>query len=68
MIGEVPDEEYLIPLGLADVKREGSDVSIVAVAGAVQAALAAAMLWARRASPVRSSTRERSFPLTWRRS
>ena len=40
--GEVPDEEYLIPLGLADVKREGSDVSIVAVAGAVQAALEAA--------------------------
>jgi len=27
--GEVPDEEYLIPLGKADVKREGSDCSIV---------------------------------------
>jgi acetoin:2,6-dichlorophenolindophenol oxidoreductase subunit beta len=40
--GEVPDEDYLIPIGLGDVKREGSDVSIVAVAGAVPAALGAA--------------------------
>ena len=28
--GEVPEEEYLIPLGLADVKREGTDVSLIA--------------------------------------
>lgn len=27
--GEVPEEEYLIPIGVADVKREGSDVTIV---------------------------------------
>ncbi|MCS6982426.1 MAG: pyruvate dehydrogenase complex E1 component subunit beta [Flavobacteriales bacterium] len=27
--GPVPEEEYLIPLGKADVKREGSDVTIV---------------------------------------
>jgi pyruvate dehydrogenase E1 component beta subunit len=27
--GEVPDEEYTIPIGEADVKREGSDVTIV---------------------------------------
>ncbi|MBL8020586.1 MAG: pyruvate dehydrogenase complex E1 component subunit beta [Leptospirales bacterium] len=27
--GEVPDEEFLIPLGKADVKREGSDFTIV---------------------------------------
>jgi pyruvate dehydrogenase E1 component beta subunit len=27
--GEVPDEEYTIPLGAADVKREGSDVTII---------------------------------------
>jgi pyruvate dehydrogenase E1 component beta subunit len=27
--GEVPEAEYLIPLGVADVKREGSDVTIV---------------------------------------
>ena len=28
--GEVPDEEYHIPLGLGDVKRAGKDVTIVA--------------------------------------
>jgi len=28
--GEVPEEEYHIPLGLSDVKREGKDVTIVA--------------------------------------
>jgi pyruvate dehydrogenase E1 component beta subunit len=28
--GEVPEEEYTIPLGLADVKREGADVTVVA--------------------------------------
>ncbi len=27
--GEVPEEEYLIPLGKADIKREGTDVTIV---------------------------------------
>ena len=27
--GEVPDDEYLIPLGKADVKREGADVTLV---------------------------------------
>jgi pyruvate dehydrogenase E1 component beta subunit len=27
--GEVPDEEYLIPIGKADLKREGSDCSII---------------------------------------
>ncbi|MFC1671560.1 alpha-ketoacid dehydrogenase subunit beta [Planctomycetota bacterium] len=27
--GEVPDEEYVIPLGEADVKREGSDLTII---------------------------------------
>jgi pyruvate dehydrogenase E1 component beta subunit len=27
--GEVPDEEYTIPLGVADVKREGTDVTVI---------------------------------------
>ena len=31
MKGEVPDEEYTIPIGLADVKREGEDATIIAV-------------------------------------
>jgi pyruvate dehydrogenase E1 component beta subunit len=29
MKGEVPDEEYTIPIGKADVKRQGSDVTIL---------------------------------------
>ena len=40
--GPVPDEDYTIPLGVADVKREGSDVTIVALAWLVHEALAAA--------------------------
>ncbi len=39
---EIPDEEYLIPFGKAEVKREGDDVTIVAVAGSVPHALTAA--------------------------
>jgi pyruvate dehydrogenase E1 component beta subunit len=27
--GEVPDEEYVVPIGRADVKREGTDLTIV---------------------------------------
>ncbi len=41
--GEVPeDDEFLIPLGKADVKREGSDITIIAHGGCVLAALKAA--------------------------
>ena len=40
--GEVPDEEYLIPLGVADVKREGADVSLIGHGRAVITALNAA--------------------------
>ncbi len=39
---EVPEEEYLIPLGVADVKREGSDISLVAHGRAVITSLQAA--------------------------
>ena len=38
----VPEEEYTIPLGVADIKREGSDVTIVAIGGMVPLALEAA--------------------------
>ena len=38
----VPEEEYTIPLGVADIKREGSDATIVALGGMVPRALAAA--------------------------
>ncbi|MBP2076102.1 MULTISPECIES: alpha-ketoacid dehydrogenase subunit beta [Oceanobacillus] len=39
---EVPEEEYSIPLGKADVKREGTDITIVATAIMVHKALEAA--------------------------
>ena len=41
-LGEVPEEEYTTPFGVADVKREGSDVTVVALAGMNRPALAAA--------------------------
>jgi len=42
---EVPDDpEFLVPIGVADVKQEGTDVTIVGVAGGVAVAMAAATL------------------------
>jgi len=40
--GEVPEGDYVIPIGVADVKREGADVSLIAHGRAVLTALAAA--------------------------
>jgi len=40
--GEVPEEEYVVPLGKADIKKEGSDVTVVALARMVHVALDAA--------------------------
>jgi len=40
--GDVPDGDYVIPFGVADVKRMGSDVTIVATGWMVQKSLAAA--------------------------
>jgi len=42
--GPVPEEEYTIPLGVANVKREGEDITIVATSSMVQVALGAAEL------------------------
>jgi pyruvate dehydrogenase E1 component beta subunit len=42
--GPVPEEEYLVPLGVADVKRSGTDITLVATSSMVQVALAAAEL------------------------
>jgi pyruvate dehydrogenase E1 component beta subunit len=45
--GEVPEEEFTIPLGLAEVKRAGKDVTIVAWSRSTQFALQAAELLAK---------------------
>jgi len=37
--GDVPEEEYTIPLGVADIKREGKDVTVVATSYMVKLAL-----------------------------
>lgn len=39
---EVPEEEYLIPLGKADIKREGKDITVVGLLRTVHSALGAA--------------------------
>jgi pyruvate/2-oxoglutarate/acetoin dehydrogenase E1 component len=40
--GEVPEGDYVVPLGVADVKRQGREVTIVATSRMVHVALAAA--------------------------
>ena len=40
--GEIPEEEYTIPLGKADIKREGTDVTVVATGMQVHFALSVA--------------------------
>src|SRR5215210_1296488 len=44
--GEVPEDEYLIPLGTADVKRAGSDISLIAHGRAALTCLQAAEILA----------------------
>jgi len=46
--GEVPEEEYAVPFGVADVKREGADVTVVATLYMVHKALKAAKLLAEK--------------------
>jgi len=40
--GEIPEQEYTVPLGVADIKREGTDVTIIAYSRMVLFALEAA--------------------------
>lgn len=46
-LGEVPAGEYVVPIGVADVKRNGKDVTVVAYAQGVHLALQAARQLAR---------------------
>jgi len=39
LAGEVPEEEYTVPFGVADIKREGKDVTVVATSYMVKHAL-----------------------------
>ena len=42
--GNVPEDDYVIPFGVADVKREGDDVTLIATSSMVYVALDAALL------------------------
>ena len=44
MKGPVPSDDYTIPFGVADIKRAGTDITIVATSSMVQVALGAAQL------------------------
>src|SRR5438874_2797947 len=44
--GEVPDEDYVVPLGKADIKRQGRDLSIITYGIGVHLALEASELLA----------------------
>ena len=46
--GEVPDEDYLIPIGKADVKRDGRDITIVSYSRTLLFALEAAEILSQR--------------------
>jgi pyruvate dehydrogenase E1 component beta subunit len=46
--GPVPEEEYTIPLGVAEVKRQGREVTVIAISKMVSEALAAAEDLARQ--------------------
>ncbi|MGV2481684.1 UNVERIFIED_CONTAM: alpha-ketoacid dehydrogenase subunit beta, partial [Salmonella enterica subsp. enterica serovar Weltevreden] len=39
---EIPDGEYIIPIGVADIKQQGTDVTIVSFGKIMKVALAAA--------------------------
>jgi pyruvate/2-oxoglutarate/acetoin dehydrogenase E1 component len=41
-IGPVPEEDYIVPIGVADVKRSGDDVTLVAIGAMVGPAMEAA--------------------------
>ena len=42
MKGMVPEEDYTVPFGVADIKRQGEDITLVATSSMVQVALGAA--------------------------
>ncbi len=66
--GEVPEGEHLVPLGLADLKRAGDDVSIITHGKMVHVALQAATSLAETVSKRTSWISGPSGPWMWRRS
>ena len=63
--GVVPEEEYTIPLGKADIKREGSDVTIIAWSRQVLFALEAAQKLEQRGIHAEVLDLRSLVPLDW---
>ena len=63
--GEVPEEEYLIPMGKGDIKREGADVTIVAWSRMVHHAITAAEELARDGYEVEIVDPRTLKPMDW---
>jgi len=61
--GPVPEEEYMIPFGVADVKREGTDCTVVATSRTVLMALQAAEILAQEGISVEVVDPRTLFPL-----
>src|ERR1700709_662750 len=64
--GEVPEEEYLIPIGKADVKRQGTDVTIVSYNKMVKVALGAAAELEKEGISVEVVDLRTIRPLDWK--
>jgi pyruvate dehydrogenase E1 component beta subunit len=63
--GEVPEEEYLIPIGKADIKRAGSDVTIVSYNKMMKIALGAAAELAKEGIEAEVIDLRTIRPLDW---
>ena len=60
MRGHVPEGEYLVPIGVADVKREGDDVSVITYARQTTMPWRPPSSWRPKASAWKSWTSARS--------
>ena len=63
MKGPVPEQEYTIPLGRADVKRAGTDITLVGTSSMVQVALRAAEILAQSGISAEVVDVRTTFPL-----
>ncbi len=63
--GPVPEDDYLVPIGRADLKRVGSDVTVVAVGSMVGPALEAAETGAGEGVDVEVVDPRTLFPCDW---
>jgi pyruvate/2-oxoglutarate/acetoin dehydrogenase E1 component len=61
--GPVPAEDYTIPLGVADIKRTGTDITLVGTSSMVQVALAAAEILAEMGIDAEVVDPRTTFPL-----